>query len=112
MLLSDTTPRARKPHVCDMCNARIEVGRIYRRVVLVEGRDLLAYKSHPICHRIINLSDEEWDAGWFWDEVHRLFCENPEEDPVAALAKFVREEEEVEEVERAVAMLTAYVESL
>lgn len=71
-ILDDHTGPARKPHVCDQCGRRIEIGERYRRQVYKDG-ELVTYKAHEDCD---NAATAYADISGFdarYDEPHPLY---------------------------------------
>ena len=81
VILSDETPRARKPHICDQCNCEIAVGQQYRRVRGIWEDTPSSYKAHLDCDQLATtlhneyglypeegvwLRDEEWSELVLW----------------------------------------------
>lgn len=57
--LEDRTPKAGKPHQCELCYEMIAVGEVYRRRTgLLEG-SLLSFVMHEECHQVT--VDNKWD---------------------------------------------------
>ncbi len=47
--LGSTVQKAKKPHRCDNCGRRIEVGQPYLRARIVDGGEAWVWKSHSHC---------------------------------------------------------------
>jgi hypothetical protein len=47
-ILYDSTRCARRPHTCDQCGHKIEIGTSYRRQVYVDG-GIQTYRAHVDC---------------------------------------------------------------
>jgi len=52
-IISTTTPKARKEHICDWCNQKIQIGHIYNNLFL-KGDDVYVWKNHIYCLEIAN----------------------------------------------------------
>ena len=59
-LLSKTTPKARKRHICDSCGRAIEIGEVYERQFCADGGEAWSYIAHQSC---IAASQVLWDGG-------------------------------------------------
>lgn len=60
--IRDTTPVARKRHICQLCEWDIPPGTMYRRVdAILDGSSFHSYKAHPVCDAV--LMSMHWDAG-------------------------------------------------
>lgn len=65
-VLSQSHPKARKPHRCDHCHKEIPAGEVYDRAFLKDGGDTWSWVSHQDCSRLAaRLHD---DMGLCWDE--------------------------------------------
>lgn len=49
--INRTAPKARKEHVCDWCNEKINVGEIYTRAFCKED-DVYVWRNHTRCEKI------------------------------------------------------------
>lgn len=54
---SSSRPRARKPHQCDTCHRRIELGEVYRRVRVWEGDEAWTFRQCAHCDAVSRLWD-------------------------------------------------------
>ena len=65
-----TYPKAKKEHVCDLCNHKIAVGEKYSRFSGKYDGDMLDIKHHLLCKRIVDTYCEKTGEGeYINDEV-------------------------------------------
>lgn len=82
-----TSPKAKKEHICDLCNHKIHVGEKYSRFSGKYDGDMFDVKHHLLCERICraycdwaNESEYTNDDVQDWlREEYCLCCENYEE---------------------------------
>lgn len=67
--------RARKPHICDWCLRRIEVGEQYRYSFIVDGGDAWSWHECETCEPYVAemMADDSWGdkpsgEGWTTSE--------------------------------------------
>lgn len=71
-ILSCTTPRAAKVHLCDWCGLRIVPGESYRRTVHITEGELFVWKEHHHCQEVarrLGVESDECAADCFRDAV-------------------------------------------
>lgn len=62
--ISESKPRARKVHQCDLCYLHIPIGTVYVRSVCVDGGDIYAFRNHVECEAEASAQNEwEWPPG-------------------------------------------------
>ena len=59
-VLSTTTPKARKRHICDSCCKPIDPGTVYERQFCADGGEAWSYVAHRSC---VAASQVLWDNG-------------------------------------------------
>jgi len=59
--LSETRPKARKRHGCNVCLGVIAKGDTYVRQSNVDGGDLWTWKAHGLCNAAFGMA---WDPSW------------------------------------------------
>lgn len=61
--LTDSTPVARKSHVCELCHRVIPVGETYVRRNGVSEGNLVSFAMHAICEsKTHDWDDMDWEA--------------------------------------------------
>lgn len=78
--LRDTTPKARKSHVCDLCGKPIFAGEahIYRRGI--RDGEFVASRMHSQCEAVTRgWSDDDWEGGVDFGEFRRALAALGEE---------------------------------
>jgi hypothetical protein len=82
--LSQSKPRARKPHICEWCGRRIEVGEVYQRAALLGDDGFYDWTNCLHCGAFVTLAGiweccdegttsddiEEWEP---YGEAHTVF---------------------------------------
>jgi len=59
--ISESRPRARKVHQCDLCYLNIPIGTVYVRSVCVDGGYIYAFRNHVECEaEAIRQNEWEW----------------------------------------------------
>ena len=60
--LGDTTPKARKPHTCFLCERRIETGEIHVARRGVYDGAMGTFRMHSTCHEVTKeWGPNEWE---------------------------------------------------
>lgn len=75
--LSDTRPKARKDHRCELCGLTIAKGTVHvaRRGIGDDGP--CTFRMHDDCEKISrSWSYDDWECGWDESEVRRQLQEN------------------------------------
>lgn len=88
--LRESTPIARKDHICDYCFGKIEKGSKYRRTTLIYDDKPYDWKEHQECGDITQLLDM-----WDWVDFEGLSPEQFQE----AVWEYVREKHYDEEID-------------
>lgn len=71
----DEIKRAAKPHRCDWCQERIEVGSPYVRQFVKDGADVWTWRAHPECYEASGeLDQQELDESAFVGAVFVRGC--------------------------------------
>ena len=61
--LSDSLPKAKKPHRCYLCGLTISIGEVYVRRSGVSDGDFYCVKMHEKCEEITHdWRDEDWEC--------------------------------------------------
>lgn len=72
-------PKAKKDHVCDLCNGTIRKGEKYHRYSGKNDGYMFDYKYHLICQKIIDAycdtsGDNEYSNDAIWDFLSDEYC--------------------------------------
>ena len=73
--ISKTTQKARKQHVCDYCNGKIQIGETYQKSAIVNDGFFYTWKSHIRCKAIaneLNMFDDRSDGLTFDDFIEEI----------------------------------------
>jgi hypothetical protein len=72
--LSDSFPKARKPHTCYECSRPINPGEIYHRFVGKWEGELQRFDTCYLCHEIraVFSCGEGWIWGQLWEDMQEL----------------------------------------
>ena len=65
-VLSESTPKARKPHRCDHCGHPVAIGEIYDRAFIKDGGETWSWVAHQDCTALSHVMHR--DMGLSWDE--------------------------------------------
>ena len=61
-LISETTPKARKGHRCDVCGMTIEAGTVYASQTCADDGRVYTWRQHPECAEIAREISDGGDA--------------------------------------------------
>ena len=102
-LLNTRTPRARKVHRCDLCNAKIQPGEVYVRSTYVDAGDLWDWVECGACtdddvarlvHAQMDLNNDEgvdFDLACEWaTDCVRDGCHRSDPDVVAVAIRWLK----------------------
>jgi hypothetical protein len=70
-IIAETSPKARKQHVCDFCNNKIEIGETYDKQICSLDGSVYTWKSHIRCKIIaakLKMYDECYGEGLTGDD--------------------------------------------
>ncbi len=69
LILSETTPKARKIHRCDWCGENIEIGIVYNKYTNVFCGDFQCHKMHLECRSALSkdINDSRIDDGYYYE---------------------------------------------
>ena len=77
-LISESKPKARKPHHCDSCQRKIPVGAVYMNQFCKDGGNVWSYKECEDCR---TANEIIWDAGdYSYDDDWPRVCDYEPED--------------------------------
>lgn len=61
---SDTKPKARKAHVCELCGLSIAVGQEHVARRGVNDGEIMTLRMHPDCERVTqDWHQDDWECG-------------------------------------------------
>lgn len=82
-IISSSTPKANKDHICNYCGLKIQKGNQYSRQVNKDGGDVFTWISHFHCNELANklnmwsdyyLTGEGLGADAFHEAVEEYLC--------------------------------------